>query len=136
MDKTVYLEWMLDGDCVCFFITYPHRYGKSVFIQMTREFFLGNEKAFRGLKIHERGNVAFFKEFPGVDPLHLRNEMWKWFTGPVISLDFREFEAFETLADFKAQYQNMIRPAAESSRPEITGHTLPGFSKFDLINKL
>ena len=51
VDKTGYLHALLDSGSRYVFLSRPRRFGKSLFLSMTEEFFKGNRKIFSGLDI-------------------------------------------------------------------------------------
>lgn len=51
VDKTDYLYDLIDSGSKYVFLSRPRRFGKSLFLSMTDEFFRGNRKLFEGLKI-------------------------------------------------------------------------------------
>ena len=53
VDKTTHVERLLN-DGKHFFLSRPRRFGKSLFLDMLKELFEGNEDLFRGLSIHDR----------------------------------------------------------------------------------
>ena len=54
VDKTMYALSLLEGGGCHFMLSRPRRFGKSLFVDMLKELFEGNEPLFRGLDIHER----------------------------------------------------------------------------------
>lgn len=52
IDKTSYLHKLLQSKESYFFLARPRRFGKSIFVSMMQEFFLGNRVLFNGLDIY------------------------------------------------------------------------------------
>ena len=73
VDKTKFLEYLLETGAIFYFVARPTRFGKTIFSQMTSSFFKGDEHNFVGLSIHDRGNGG---------------ERGEWVKYPVIYLDF------------------------------------------------
>ncbi len=53
VDKTGYIQRLLD-EGTHYFLSRPRRFGKSLFLDMLKELFEGNEPLFAGLNIHDR----------------------------------------------------------------------------------
>ena len=53
VDKTMYAWSLLERGGQNFMLSRPRRFGKSLFVDMLKELFEGNEPLFRGLDIHE-----------------------------------------------------------------------------------
>ena len=52
VDKTEYLNSLIDSGSQYVFLSRPRRFGKSLFLSMAEEFFKGNRNLFEGLKIN------------------------------------------------------------------------------------
>lgn len=112
-DKSVYLERLLEDQQsnVFFYITRPQRFGKSSFLIMSN-FFSTVRNLFKEQRIYNRGNADFFKEPFGGVPEELKDQ--KWIRCPVIYLDFRQIEHFDTMTVFKGSYARKLRIIAWS----------------------
>jgi hypothetical protein len=62
VDKTKYIELLLDSKDKYFLMLRPKRFGKSLFLNTLAAFFSGQEELFRGLYIHDK--VESFEKFP------------------------------------------------------------------------
>ncbi|MDR2352466.1 MAG: AAA family ATPase [Deltaproteobacteria bacterium] len=62
VDKTQYIETLLNSSHKYFIILRPKRFGKTIFLNTLDSFFRGREELFRGLYIHEK--VKKFEKFP------------------------------------------------------------------------
>ncbi len=68
VDKTGYIDLLMQEENKTVFLSRPRRFGKSLFVDTLREAFMGSEELFRGLDLHDK---------------------WDWSTPhPVIRLDF------------------------------------------------
>ena len=106
IDKTPFLIKLLERSGKLWFLTRPRRFGKSMFLDMMNDFFLGNQEMFRGLKISEYGNTKFMEDYM---PPTVGNRS-KWVQFPVIYLNFASFATlFETIEEWKAKYVKKLR---------------------------
>ncbi|MDR2340678.1 MAG: AAA family ATPase [Deltaproteobacteria bacterium] len=62
VDKTSYIEKLLDRNDKYFLLLRPKSFGKTVFLNTLDAFFSGREELFRGLYIHDK--VRIFEKFP------------------------------------------------------------------------
>ena len=60
VDKTSWIYRMID-EGICYFLSRPRRFGKSLTINTLKELFRGNRELFKGLWIEDRWE---FKEYP------------------------------------------------------------------------
>ena len=82
VDKTALLHRMISGvDGMCFFMSRPRRFGKSLMISTLEQIFRGNKKLFKGLAIS--------------------NLNYGWEKHPIIRLDMTAFDHTSGLALFK-----------------------------------
>ena len=67
VDKTIYIERILNQRSKYFFLARPRRFGKSLFLSTLRYFFEGEQRLFNGL--------------------HIDSYAWNWEKYPVLHLD-------------------------------------------------
>ena len=57
VDKTGFINNLIDKDIPYFFMSCPRRFGKSLFLNILEEIFKGNKELFKGLQIYESDYV-------------------------------------------------------------------------------
>lgn len=114
VDKTIYINQLLQEDNTNIFLSRPRRFGKSLFVDTLREAFGGNEELFRGLALHDK---------------------WDWSRRyPVIHLDF---SAGEYLGKFDLQEtMDMMLDETERQTGVTTKPRKPVLRLRELIGKL
>ncbi|XP_065222459.1 uncharacterized protein in vnfD 5'region-like [Planococcus citri] len=109
IDKTQYLWRMLvKKKARRRLITRPRYFGKSLFLQMTEQFFKGKQDLFKGLFVEKYGNKNIFPDEPGSDT---DDGLWREY--PVIYLKFRQSQKFITIDEFMSSYYAMIATIAQ-----------------------
>lgn len=102
VDKTDYLRKLLELGSKYAFLSRPRRFGKSLFVSMTEEFFKGNRSLFKGLAIDNYG--------------------WEWFEHPVIHFDlsgcpsYSDDSMVEFIGDTLSRYEKDYGITTDSSK--------------------
>lgn len=117
IDKTQYLKALLDSSSKAAFITRPRRFGKSLFLQMMKNFFEGRKEMFHGLFISEYGNAEFLKRDILECGTHISSP---WMKFPVIYLNFGLLAGCNTRREFKTHYAQMLRLEAYGNNVNFT----------------
>ena len=102
VDKTSFIRKLIDEDRLQFvYLTRPQRFGKSLFLEMLREFLMGNSVLFEGTAIFPRGN-----EVNG-------NGQWNR-KYPVIFIDFESIEVDKDGTNFLRDLRTEFNEIAAS----------------------
>ena len=56
VDKTQYIQYLLDDKGTYYFLARPRRFGKSLFISTLEAYFRGKKELFEGLYIYDKTN--------------------------------------------------------------------------------
>jgi hypothetical protein len=117
VDKTNYIEKMIDSGRKTFFLTRPRRFGKSLTVSTLESLFSGDKELFRGLAIENRLNNKNFA------------------SRPIIHLDMSSIVTQEGYIEFRNALARRIAFIAELLKIDVSKDMPPSEIFHDLIIK-
>lgn len=115
IDKTPHLIELLNMKRILLYISRPRRFGKSSFLGMMSSFFQARKEHFADLEIGKLGNQKVFPAFLKYLNINTTSAPGPiWIEYPVIHLDFSKILHFESMTEFKEEYQLMLKSVAKN----------------------